>query len=214
MSTTPAPIKPPRRHYARVTLPRPTRRPELEGMSDLLLASRAKDGDPGAVDVLVTRHESRVRRLAHSLISDPDDAQDAAQEALARLVDRIGSYRGDAAFTTWLHRLTVNVCTDVGRRLHRRRRAEQPEPDDAIFEHDDRGHRSVHDLALGRTLAPALRRGLAALPDRQRTVVILKDVLSYSYEEIAERLELPVGTVKSHAHRGRRMLAERLGKRS
>ena len=183
-------------------------------MSDVVLASRAKDGDPAAVDVLVTRHEGRVRRLAQSLIADPDDAQDAAQEALARLVDRIGSYRGDAAFSTWLHRLTVNVCTDVGRRLTRRRRAEHSEPDEAVFEQSDRWHRSVHDLALARSLAPALRRGLAALPDRQRTVVILKDVLSYSYEEIAERLQLPVGTVKSHAHRGRRMLAERLGKRA
>ena len=182
-------------------------------MSDVVLASRAKDGDPGAVDVLVNRHESRVRRLAQSLIADPDDAQDAAQEALARLVDRIGSYRGDAAFSTWLHRLTVNVCTDVGRRLSRRRRSEHPEQDDGVFEGEEGGHRSVHDLALARSLAPALRRALAALPDRQRTVVVLKDVLSYSYEEIAERLELPVGTVKSHAHRGRRLLAERLTKR-
>ncbi len=182
-------------------------------MSDGVLASRAREGDSEAVDVLVARHESRVRRLAQSMIADPDDAQDATQEALTRLVDRIGSYRGDAAFSTWLHRLTVNVCTDVGRRLSRRRRAERPEPDDAAFEREDRAPRSVHDLALARSLAPALRRGLAALPDRQRTVVVLKDVLSYSYEEIAERLELPVGTVKSHAHRGRRMLAERLGRR-
>jgi RNA polymerase sigma-70 factor (ECF subfamily) len=203
----------PRRHYARIPLPRP-RRAELESLSDVALAARARDGDPAAVDVLVTRHESRVRRLAHSLIPDPDDAQDAAQEALARVVDRIHSYRGEAAFTTWLHRLTVNVCTDAARRLGRRLRSETPTGDDDVLEGAERTSRSVHDLAVARTVAPALRRAIAALPDRQRTVVVLKDVLSLSYEEIAERLELPVGTVKSHAHRGRRLVAERLGKRA
>ncbi len=204
----------PRRHYARITLPPRPARPELENLSDVALAARARDGDAAAVDVLVTRHESRVRRLAHSLIPDPDDAQDAAQEALARIADRIGSYRGEAAFTTWLHRLTVNVCTDAARRLARRLRHEGPVGDEEVFEGSERTSRTVHDLAVARTVAPALRRAIAALPDRQRTVVVLKDVLSLSYEEIAERLELPVGTVKSHAHRGRRVLAERLGKRA
>ncbi len=207
------PPTPARRHYARLNLGARAPAPlELERLSDVVLAARGREGDARAVNVLLARHEGRVARLAQSLIADPHEAQDAAQEALARAVDRIGSYRGDAAFTTWLHRLTVNVCTDIGRRLSRRRRSEVTGVDGCLLERDEPAARSVSDLALARTIAPALRRALQALPDGQRTVVLLKDVLSLSYEEIADRLELPVGTVKSHAHRGRRLLAERLGR--
>ena len=208
MSTAASPSSPPSRPQAPS---RALRVVDDDPTSDGVLAARARDGDRRAVEALVERHEGRVHRLAHTLIKEREEAQDAAQEALARLVDRIGSYRGEAAFTTWLHRLTVNVCTDHARRLARRRRSEAPDVDGALLHTVDGAPRAV-DVAVSRVATVALRGSLAALSEAQRTVVVLKDVLSLSYEEIAERLELPVGTVKSHAHRGRRALAERLGR--
>src|ERR671937_1032933 len=87
-------------------------------LSDPILVKRAKDGDARALEVLCERHAPRVERLAAHLLRDPEDARDAAQEALAKLCVRVRQFRGDAQFSTWLHRLVVNTCRDVagGRR--------------------------------------------------------------------------------------------------
>ena len=90
-------------------------------MSDVVLAVRAKDGDRRALEVLVERHEPSVRRLAGYLLSDPQDAEDASQESLAKLCTRIDQFRGASRFTTWLHSLVANTCRDVGERQRRRR---------------------------------------------------------------------------------------------
>src|SRR6188474_3214434 len=82
-------------------------------LSDPILVKRAKDGDPRALEALCERHAPRVEKLARHLLRDPEDACDASQEALAKLCIRIGQFRGDSQFSTWLHRLTVNACRDV-----------------------------------------------------------------------------------------------------
>src|ERR671936_1080825 len=82
-------------------------------LSDPILVKRAKDGDARALEVLCERHAPRVEKLAAHLLRDPEDARDAAQESLAKLVVRISQFRGEAAFATWLHRLVVNTCKDV-----------------------------------------------------------------------------------------------------
>src|SRR5437899_5655327 len=82
-------------------------------LSDPILVRRAKDGDRRALAALCERHAPRVEKLAAHLLRDPEDARDAAQESLAKLVVRIAQFRGEAAFATWLHRLVVNTCKDV-----------------------------------------------------------------------------------------------------
>src|SRR5256885_15683216 len=87
-----------------------------ERLSDPILVKRAKDGDRQALAALCERHAPRVEKLAGHLLRDPEDARDAAQEALTKLCTRIGQFRGESQFSTWLHRLTMNACSDVAQR--------------------------------------------------------------------------------------------------
>src|SRR5256885_15886304 len=91
-----------------------------ERLSDPILVRRAKDGDARALEVLCERHAPRVEKLAGHLLRDPEDARDAAQEALAKLCIKIRQFRGESQFATWLHRLTINACRDVGNRQRAR----------------------------------------------------------------------------------------------
>src|SRR5690242_14559836 len=112
----------PKRAEARLELRDRVRdQPAYATLSDLVLAVRAKDGDQTALRTLVERHATGVRRLAGYLLSDPQDAEDAGQEALAKLCTRIGQFRGEARFQTWLHSLVANTCRDLGERQRRRR---------------------------------------------------------------------------------------------
>src|SRR6476469_6619303 len=169
----------PKRAEARLTL-RDRVRDEsaYAALSDVVLAVRAQDGDRAALAALVERHEPRVRRLAGYLLNDPQDAEDAAQEALAKVLTRIDQFRGEARFATWLYSLVTNTCRDLGERQRRRQ------------------HQALET-------APEVASALEGLSNDQRHVMVMKDVLALSYEEIAEVLEMPVGTVKCHAHRGR-----------
>src|SRR5919109_2957496 len=140
-------------------------------LSDPILVKRAKDGDSRALEALCERHAPRVEKLALHLLRDPDDARDAAQEALAKLCTRIGQFRGEAQFSTWLHRLTVNACRDVANR--QRARACEPLLEDrrAATDADP-----VHE-ADRTELRSELNRCLAELAPDQARVVVLKDAL-------------------------------------
>ncbi len=188
----------PKRAEARLTL-RDRVRDEsaYAALSDVVLAVRAQDGDRVALAALVERHEPRVRRLAGYLLNDPQDAEDAAQEALAKVLTRIDQFRGEARFATWLYSLVTNTCRDLGERQRRRQhQALETAPEVA-------SSLGPHDLACQREQRAELARELEGLSNDQRHVMVMKDVLALSYEEIAEVLEMPVGTVKCHAHRGR-----------
>jgi RNA polymerase sigma-70 factor, ECF subfamily len=171
------------------------------------LVKRAKDGDRQALAALCERHAPRVERLTTQVLADPEDARDAAQEALAKLCVRVGQFRGESQFSTWLHRLVVNTCRDVVER----QRARRCEP---LLE--DR--RVAVDADPARCAALSELRGelgahLASISAAQAQVVVLKDAFEYSFEEIACAVGMPVGTAKCYAHRARRSLRERLGER-
>jgi RNA polymerase sigma-70 factor (ECF subfamily) len=173
-------------------------------LSDPILVKRAKDGDARALEALCERHAPRVEKLAQHLLRDPEDARDAAQEALAKLCTRIKQFRGEAQFTTWLHRLTVNACRDVGNR--QRARACEPLLEDRRAATDADPAREADRAALRREL----NRCLAELAPDQARVVVLKDALGLSFEEISAAAGMPIGTAKCYAHRGRNQLRERL----
>ena len=166
-------------------------------LSDPILVKRAKDGDGRALETLCERHAPRVEKLALHLLRDREDARDAAQEALAKLCTRIGQFRGESQFSTWLHRLTVNACRDVANR--QRARACEPLLED---------RRSVTDPDP--LLRSELNRCLAEIAPDQARVVVLKDALGLSFDEIAALSDMPVGTAKCYAHRGRNRLRDKL----
>ena len=93
---------------------------DYASLSDPVLVTRAKAGDAEALEALCVRHSPRVERLAKHLLRDPEDARDAAQEALAKLCVRLRQFRGESQFSTWLHRLVVNTCRDVAERQRTR----------------------------------------------------------------------------------------------
>ena len=173
-----------------------------EKLSDPILVTRARDGDPQALETLLERHAPKVERLALQFLRDPEDARDATQEALAKVCVRLKQFRGGSQFSTWLHRIVVNTCLDAAER----RKARSHEPlSDQLASDDDPAH-SVGNAELRRELCAAL----AGVSASQAQVVLLKDVAGYTFEEIAEAAGIPVGTAKCHAHRGRARLSERL----
>lgn len=178
-----------------------------EKLSDPILVRRAKDGDALALEALCTRHAPRVERLARHLLRDPEDARDAAQEALAKVCVRLGQFRGDSQFSTWLHRLVVNTCRDAAER--QRTRMHEPLPDDLHAGQDGDPAWAARISDLRRELCDSL----AEISPDQAQVIVLKDALGYSFEEIADAAGMPVGTAKCHAHRGRNKLRQRLGER-
>ena len=184
--------------------PRPERPLVYERLSDPILVKRAKDGDGRALEVLCERHAPRVERLAGHLLADPEDARDAAQEALAKLCVRIGQFRGDSRFSTWLHRLVVNTCRDVAAR-ERVRRHEPLGEDDRVAGDSD----PAREARLAE-LRSELNAGLAGISPHQAKVVVLKDALDFSFAEIAAAIDMPIGTAKCYAHRARAGLRTRL----
>ena len=180
---------------------------EYEKLSDPILVTRAKDGDAAALAALCERHAPKVERLARHLLRDPEDARDAAQEALAKLCVRLKQFRGESQFSTWLHRLVVNTCRDAAERGATRRH--EPLDDDLRAGPDDDPVRVAGMSELRRELCDSL----AGVSPTQAQVVMLKDALGYSFEEIAEAVDMPVGTAKCHAHRGRNRLREQLEER-
>jgi RNA polymerase sigma-70 factor, ECF subfamily len=173
-------------------------------LSDPILVKRAKDGDPRALETLCERHAPRVEKLAGHMLRDPEDAQDAAQEALAKLCKNIRQFRGESQFSTWLHRLTINACRDVANR--KRARPWEPLEEDrrATTEADPAGEADRAELRS------ELSRCLAELAPDQARVVVLKDALGLSFEEISAASGMPVGTAKCYAHRGRNRLRDKL----
>jgi RNA polymerase sigma-70 factor (ECF subfamily) len=168
------------------------------GPSDESLLAAFLGGDRNAFTTLVRRHEDRVFALALRMTGSRADALDATQEVFLTMFRRASSFRGDAAFGTWLYRIRVNACHDLLRQ--RSRRAEnddEPEFEDA--------HAS--GLEESAALRLDLTQALAELPHEYREAVVMHDLGGIPYEEIARLTGVAVGTVKSRISRGRRRLA-------
>jgi RNA polymerase sigma-70 factor (ECF subfamily) len=175
------------------------------GPRDEDLVRRYLSGDRGAFAALVERHERRVYNLALRMTGRDEDARDAAQDAFLTALRKLSSFRGDAAFTTWMHRVTVNACYDL---LRKRQRQPMLELGD-----EDRGRREpppAPDPADASSLSIDVQRALLEVPEDFRAVMLLHDVHDLPQDEVAAILEIPVGTVKSRLHRGRVALAKAL----
>jgi RNA polymerase sigma-70 factor, ECF subfamily len=178
--------------------------------SDAELVTAARTGDRSALDELLRRHYERIHAVCRRIAGSTRDADDAAQEAMIRIVRSLDRFDGRAAFGTWAYRIATNAALDELRRRGRRpslhvvtdggdERAWEPA--------DDRAHRDVESV-VDRT---AIDEALAELPEEFRVPVVMRDVGDLDYAEIADELGVPIGTVKSRIARGRRMLVEQLG---
>lgn len=163
---------------------------------------RAQAGDPSAFDALYAAHVDRVFALCLRMSADERRAEELTQDVFVKAWRRIGSFRGESAFGTWLHRVAVNTVLD-----DRKVRGRRPEQLSAFPEDVFRPDVGTGTDPTGRM---ELERAIASLPDRARTAVVLHGIEGYSYEEVAELMDVAVGTVKSHIHRARSLLTERL----
>lgn len=172
--------------------------------TDQELLERHVAGDPEAFGELVRRHRDRLWAVARRTLGDHEEAGDAVQDALVSAYRKAHSFRGDAAVTTWLHRITVNACLDRARRSKSRPVAPMPEPEqlESVLE----PHESAAEPAERRELRDELRTALHTLPAEQRAALVLVDMEGYAVAEAAEILKTPVGTVKSRCARGRARL--------
>ncbi|MDF1604445.1 RNA polymerase sigma factor SigM [Nocardioides sp. YIM 152315] len=177
---------------------------------DLLAAHVA--GDAEAFGILFARHRDRLWAVAVRTMGNREDAADGLQDGLVAAYRRAGTFRGDAAVTTWLHRVVVNACLDR-LRAAKVRRAEAL-PDDLDDHGAGRGSLvsaiddDPADLAATRERREVVLDALRALPDEQRAALVLVDMEGYPVAEAATILDCPVGTVKSRCSRGRARLAE------
>ena len=197
---------PPRRNRQIVRDLRPERPLVYERLSDPILVRRVKDGDQLALAALCARHAERVHRIALHVLRDPEDANDAAQESMVKLVRRVKQFRGDSQFSTWLHRLVVNTCKDVAQARWAAERRTEPLLEDTRVARDGDPARALASAETRRELGACL----AELPAAQASVVALKDAFDASFDEISAATGLPVGTAKCYAHRGRSTLREKL----
>lgn len=171
-------------------------------VEDKALARAAARGDRRSLEVLLDRHADRVHAVCRRVIGHPEDALDAAQEALISIARGIGSFDGRSAFTTWIYRVATNAALDELRRRRRR-----PTPVDELPEPAAPG--SGIDDRVGAQLD--VDAALAQLPEEFRVAVVLRDLCDLDYAEIASVLDVPPGTVRSRIARGRAALAEMLG---
>jgi RNA polymerase sigma-70 factor, ECF subfamily len=179
------------------------------GRTDEQLVRRYLDGHEEAFTVLVERHRARIYNVCLRIVGDPEDASDATQDAFLTAFRKLGQFRGDAAFTTWMHRVAINACYDVLRKRKRQpmlRLATRDDVDSAQEEGPPVAD-PADSVASAIDAAEALRR----IPVDFRVVLVLADVNDLPYEEVARVLGLPVGTVKSRVHRGRVALARVMG---
>jgi RNA polymerase sigma-70 factor (ECF subfamily) len=182
--------------------------------ADLLQAH--VDGDADAFGILFRRHRDRLWAVALRTMGNPEDAADGLQDGMIAAFRRAGSFRGDAAVTTWLHRVVVNACLDR-LRAAKVRRAEAL-PDDLDERGDqravitpDRSASDPADLAVADERRRLVLEALDDLPAEQRAALVLVDMEGYPVADVAVMLDCAVGTVKSRCSRGRARLAERLG---
>lgn len=188
-----------------------------ERQQEQALIQRCKDGEINAFDELVKRYEKRVYSFAYRIAGNPDDASDVAQEAFIRVFHSVGTFRGDANFTTWIYRIVTNVYLDERKKSKSHRHVSLDEYID--LEENSVSRQIVDDsptpdqVVENKERDAAVQEAICTLPDYQRVIVTLYHIQNRSYEEIAEILNLPIGTVKSRLNRARLALAEKLGLR-
>jgi RNA polymerase sigma-70 factor (ECF subfamily) len=181
---------------------------------DRLLVERARAGDKRAFSMLVEKYHRRLLRLLSRMVRNQDEIEDIAQETFIKAYRALPNFRGDAAFYTWLYRIGVNTAKNY---LATRSKAISSISDQRFDEDDDSDERfAVADIntpeseLLSKQIAYAVNESIEALPEELRTAITLREMEGLSYEEIAEAMNCPIGTVRSRIFRAREAIAAKL----
>ena len=180
------------------------------------LIEKCQRGDVRAFDELVRRYERQVYNFAFKMTANREDAYDVAQDALVRVYHFIDTFKAQSSFTTWLYRIVLNAYLDS--RKKSKIRDQSVSLDEYLEQEDGYGPKQVADedtpapeeLVLATERTEVLHAAIGLLPDYQRAMIVFYHVNHMSYEEIAEILSLPIGTVKSRLNRARQALKEKL----
>lgn len=181
---------------------------------DQQLVVRAQQGDRQAFGLLVTKYQRKLARLLSRLIRDPAEVEDVAQEAFIKAYRALPTFRGDSAFYTWLYRIAVNTAKNYlvsqGRRAPTS--TEFDSEDAETFEEGDqlRDVDTPDRLLLSKQIGETVNAAMESLPDELKTAIVLREIEGLSYEEIAQIMDCPIGTVRSRIFRAREAIAEKL----
>ena len=189
----------------------------LDGDADALLVERVKQGDVRAFEMLVVKYQRRIERLIGRMVRDVDIVQDIAQETFIRAYRALPQFRGDSAFYTWLYRIAVNTAKKALMDMKR-----DPLVSESSLRSDEDGEelsRAESELSDGETpegilaskeIAVAVNSAVEALSEELRQAITLREIEGLSYEEIAEAMNCPIGTVRSRIFRAREAIAVKL----
>lgn len=180
-----------------------------EGLpEDTLLAYKAADGDDSAFETLVRKHERLVTTCVYSIAANADDTADISQEVFLKVYKSLSSFKGDSEFSTWLYRIAKNTALDfVRKRKHNTLSIDSSGEECEGFDIPDSStHSNPEKQALENEKKQILYQALRKLSDEHREIIILRDLAGYSYEHIADKLEIEAGTVKSRLSRAREHL--------
>jgi RNA polymerase sigma-70 factor, ECF subfamily len=181
--------------------------------SDQQLVERVQAGDKAAFDLLVRKYQHRVLKLVSRFVPDAAEAEDVAQEAFIKAYRALASFRGDSAFYTWLYRIAINTAKNA--LVSNRRRPVDFDLDLQDPEQYDR-HARLKDgdtpegVLLTEEIRNVVERAMEQLPEDLRTAIVLRELEGLSYEEIAEAMDCPVGTVRSRIFRAREAIDKKL----
>lgn len=182
--------------------------------TDKQLVKRVQKGDKGAFDLLVLKYQHKIVNLVMRYVRDPEQALDITQEAFIKAYRALPNFRGDSAFYTWMYRIAVNTAKNHLAAQRRR-------PMDIELDLQDPEQYDLHaklketdtpeGVTLSRELQETVEKAIAALPDDLRTAIILRELEGMSYEEIAQTMDCPVGTVRSRIFRARDAISKKVG---
>jgi RNA polymerase sigma-70 factor (ECF subfamily) len=181
--------------------------------TDEELVARSIGGDLDSFNQLVLRWERPIYALAYRVIGREEDARDVCQEAFLRAFRALKGFKGQAKFSSWLYRITLNLCRDWIRRERRQPVAQAPEGVDLLdLATESTPVESIEDLVARREIGRAVARAMADLPDEQRTAIILKEYHGLTFQEIADLLDCPLSTVKTRLYQGLTVLRKQLAR--
>lgn len=177
------------------------------------LVLRVQQGDKSAYDLLVIKYQHKIIQLVNRYVKDPSEAQDVAQEAFIKAYRALGSFRGESAFYTWLYRIAINTAKNY--LMSRSRRNADAHVDVQDAEEIEKapqlhGMETPERQLLSQEIIETIKTAIAKLPEEMRTAIMLREFEGMSYEEIAEAMDCPVGTVRSRIFRAREAIDSKL----
>ena len=182
--------------------------------TDEELVARSQGGDLDSFNQLVLRWERPIYALAYRVIGREEDARDVAQETFLRAFRALKGFKGQAKFSSWLYRITLNLCRDWIRRERRTPVVQAPEGIDVIeLAGEGTPSESIEELVSRHEIGRAVGKAMSQLPEEQRTAIMLKEYHGLTFQEIAGMLDCPLSTVKTRLYQGLSVLRRRLERR-